>query len=363
MATTSSSVRLFVFPGGKPGRRVNGHQATCSTPYYSALQEKKLGREICRAAAIFLFTLCVAQFSFAQTPSQPGGGKIPPGLAQKQAFVQSLVENASSAEHIQASQDAEVLSLIALAKNNYASAVAGLKNGNTAVAENQLNEIMYRWILLLSLQMQSANSVALAAMPESKKLPEGYIKLLGSVEFLEKSYRSYVKLTAPQPVGALSGEDEKSAIFAEGLAEARVNAAMGQKDDAIRALKNVAHLMRFTINRVLDSVKVDYAMKFKTTAEEYAYELEHNRSYLELVPVAIAEFNPLDDEKLAIGKLVEKNRLAIEQARGYAEQQDYQRALATVHSGIGFLELALKTAGLVAPYVWISSNDNLAFGE
>jgi hypothetical protein len=39
------------------------------------------------------------------------------------------------------------------------------------------------------------------------------------------------------------------------------------------------------------------------------------------------------------------------------------RALATVHSGIGFLELALKTAGLIAPYVWISSNDYLAFVE
>ena len=314
-------------------------------------------------AAIFLLILCVTPFAFAQASGQPGDGKDSPVLAQKQAFVQSLVENASSAECIKASQDAEVLSLVALTKNNYVSVVAGLRNGEVAAAENQLNEVMYRWILLLSLQMQSANSVALAANQDGKMLPESYGKLLGTLGFLEKSYRSYVKRAAPPPVGASLKEDEKIARFAEGLAEARMQATMGRWGGALRALSNVAQLMRSAMNRVLDSVAVNYAMKFKTPAEEYAYELERNRSYLELVPVAIARFNPMDDERLAIGKLVEKNRLAIEQASNHAGQQDYQRALATVHTGVGFLELALKTAGLVAPFVRLPSNDYMAFVE
>ena len=374
MATNSLPGRLFDAPGGlldgKLGRWVRCSQGTgCAAQ--SFLQEKEYGREIanlkgvCRAAAIFLLALCVTQFVFAQTLEQAGGGKSPSGLAQKQAFVQSLVENASSAEYIKASQDAEVLSLVALAKSNYASALAGLRNGDFAVAENQLNEVMYRWILLLSLQMQSTHSVTLAARQPggSKELPESYGKLLGTLEFLEKSYRNYVKHAVSQPVDASLKGGEISARFAEGLAEARVHVTMGQKDGALRALSDVAQLMRSAINRVLDSVAVDYALKFKTPAEEYTYELERNRSYFELVPVAIAEFNPMNDEKLAIKKLVEQNRLAIEQARNYAELQDYQRALETVHTGMGFLELALKTAGLVAPYVWMSSNDYLAFVE
>ena len=353
----------------KPSRWVRcNHGTGCADEPF--LQERKYGggianlKGVFRVVFIFLLTLCVTQFAFAQTLEQADGGKNSSGLAQKQAFVQSLVENASSAEYIKANQDVEVRNLVALAKGNYASALAGLRKGDFTVAENQLNEVMYRWILLLSLQMQSTHSVALAARQpiESKELPESYGKLLGTLEFLEKSYRSYVKRAVP-PVDASLKEDEKSVHFAEGLAEARMHATLGQKDGALRALSEVAQLMRSTINRVLDSVAVDYALKFKTPAEEYTYELERNRSYFELVPVAIAEFSPMNDERLAIKKLVEQNRLAIEQARNYAELQDYQRALETVHTGMGFLELALKTAGLIAPYVWMPSNDYLAFVE
>lgn len=374
MANLSLSGRLFAFfnewLGGNLSRwlrcnTVNGYAAHHFHQGMERGKEIARSERVCRAVAIFLLTLCAAQFAFAQPLGQPDGGKISPGLVQKQAFVQSLVENASLAEYIQASQDTEVLSLVALAKHNYASALAGLRNGDIAVAENQLNEVMYRWILLLSLQMQPTNPVAPAARQpvEGKRLPESYGKLLGTLEFLEMSYRSYEKRAAPPPVDASLNGDGQSARLAEGLAEARRHVAMGQEDGALRALKNVAQLMKPAINRMLDSVAVDYALKFKTPAEEYAYELERNRSYLELVPVAIAEFNPMDDEKLAIKKLVEKNRLAIGQARNHAEQQDYQRALDTVHTGMGFLELALKTAGLVAPYIWISSNDYLAFVE
>lgn len=314
---------------------------------------------ICPAAAIFLLTLCVTQFAFAQAPVQPGGGNIQAGLAQKQAFVHGLAENASAAERMRASHDAEALSLVALAKDNYASALAGLKNGDSAGAEKQLNEVMSRWILLLSLRMHSTDSVALAVKQrvESKKLLESYEKLLESVEFLEISYRGYVKRAGLSPVAASLSENPELARFAEGMAEARMHASMGRMDGALRALSNVAQLMRSAMNRVLDSVAVDYTMKFETLAEEYAYELERSRSYLELVPLAIAEFKPAEDKKLTIGNLVEQNRLAIEQAREYAGQRDYHRALATVYAGMGFLELALSTAGLVAPYVWLSPYD------
>lgn len=311
------------------------------------------------AAAIFLLTLCVTQIAFAQAPVQPGDGNIPAGLAQKQAFVHGLVENSSAAERIHANHDAEALSLAALAKDNYASALAGLRNGDFADAEKQLNEAMSKWMLLLSLRMHSTDSVAFAVKQrvENKKLLESYEKLLGSVEFLETSYRGYLKRVGLSPAAASLSEDAELARFAEGMAEVRMHASMGRVDSALQTLSNVAQLMRSAMNRVLGSVTVDYTMKFKTLSEEYAYELERNRSYLELVPLAVTEFKPTDDEKLTIGKLVEQNRLAIEQAREYAGQQEYDRALAAVYAGMGLLELALSTAGLVAPYVWLPPYD------
>lgn len=334
-----------------------------------------------RATAILLLTLCATQFALAQAPEQPGGGNMPAGLAQKQAFVQGLVENTSAIERFQTSQDVEAINLVFFAKDSQASAIARLKNGDFAGAEKLLNEAISRWILLLSLRMHSADSVALGAKQrvervyasrgqppdteaftarlrvESKRLQENHEKLQGSIEFLETPYRDYVKRAGRSPVGVPLIEDRELARFAERMSETKMHTAMGRNDGALRSLSNVAQLVRSAMNRLLNSVTVDYTMKFESLAEEYAYELKRNSSYLELIPLVIIEFKPTDDETPIIGKLVKENYLAIEQAREYAEKQDYQRALTTVYAATGFLELALCTAGLVAPYVWLSPYD------
>lgn len=294
-----------------------------------------------RKAVLVLF-LGVAQVALAQPPAPQGAGGVPAGLVQKQAFARSLVEDAAVAERIKASQDAEALRLFALAKENYASALASVKGGDYAKAEQQFNDAMSA--------MGKARRLAPDAAALAAKQRAEYAEKLQSVEGLEKSYRSYLKHIGRKPGAAGSETDESATLGISRLLEAaRRHAAENRPGDALRALNKAEQVMQSALNRVLGSATLDYALKFETPAEEFAFELERNRSYVELVPVAIAEYKPKEESKQIIEVLVKQSREAVEQARSYAEQKDYQRALASVRSGTEYLMNALGIAGLVVP--------------
>lgn len=292
--------------------------------------------------AAFLLSLGVMQVALAQTPAPQGAGGIPGGLAQKQAFARSLVEDAAVAERIKASQDAEALRLFSLAKESYALALGSIKSGDYAAAEQQFNEAMSA--------MGKARRLAPDAAALAAKQRAEYAEKLQGVESLEKSYRSYLKSTKRKPGAAGSETDESATLGISRLLEAaRKHAAENRPGDALRALDKAEQVMRSALNRVLGSATLDYALKFETPAEEFAFELERNRSYVELVPVAIAEYKPKEEARQIIEVLVRQSREAVEQARSYAEQKDYQRALASVRSGTEYLMNALGVAGLVVP--------------
>ncbi|TXT27234.1 MAG: hypothetical protein FD134_140 [Gallionellaceae bacterium] len=292
--------------------------------------------------AVLVIFLGVAQIALAQTPAPQGAGGVPAGLVQKQAFARSLVEDAAVAERIKASQDTEALRLFALAKENYASAIASVKGGDYANAEQQFNDAMSA--------MGKARRLAPDAAALAAKQRAEYAEKLQSVEGLEKSYRSYLKNAGRKPGAAGSETDESASLGISRLLEAaKRHAAENRPGDALRALDKAEQVMRSALNRVLGSTTLDYAMKFETPAEEFAFELERNRSYVELVPVAIAEYKPKEESRQIIEVLVNQSREAVEQARGYAAQKDYQRALASVRSGTEYLMNALGVAGLVVP--------------
>ncbi len=290
---------------------------------------------------VFVVLFCwLAQGAFAQAPAQQSGGNIPAGLAQKQSFARSLIEDASVAARIQASQDAEALRLFALAKDSYSSALAAIKDGNFASAEKQLNDAM-------SAMGKARRQVPDAAALVVKQQAE-YEEKMKSVESLKKSYLGYLKSNGKKP-GSTDTDESASLGISRLMDAARNHAKDGHPGDALRALEKAEQVMRSALNRVLGSKVLDYTPKFETPDEEYAYELDRNRSLLELIPVAIAQLKPTEETKKNIEGLVERNRVALEQAREYAGQQDYRRALASIHTGTGYLQLSLSAAGLVLP--------------
>ena len=287
---------------------------------------------------VVFFTLGVVHSALAQAQQATGG--IPAGLAQKQAFARSMVEDASTAERIQASQDAEALRLFTSAKDTYSRALAAIKDGDFVSAEKQLNEAMSA----IGKARRLAPDVAALAIKQRTE----YEKKLESVEALEKSYRSFLKNAGRKSGVSGNNTDEFASLGISRLVEAaKKHAKENHPDDALRTLDKAEQVMRSALNRVMGSSVVVSDGKFETPAEEYAFELEINHSYLESIPVAIAQFKPTDEAKLNIENLVKQNNEAIEQARVYAGQKDYSRALASVRTGTEYLLNALAVAGLV----------------
>lgn len=285
-----------------------------------------------------LLVLGVVHSAHAQT--QQGAGSIPAGLAQKQAFARSMFEDASTAERVQASQDAEAMRLYSLAKETYARALVAIKDGDFPAAEKQLNEAMSA--------MGKARRLAPDAAALASKQQAEYKEKLESVQSLEKSYLANLK-SAQKKSGATNSETEASAKMGISrlMEAARKHASENRLGDALRALEKAEQVMRSAMNRVMDSVVIEYTEKFDTPAEEYTFELERNRSYLEAIPVAIAEFKPAEEAKHSIKNMVEQNREAVEQARVYAGKKDYNHALESVRTGTEYLLNALAVAGLV----------------
>lgn len=289
---------------------------------------------------IGLLALGVAQASFAQVPAQQGGGDIPLGLSQKQVFARGLIEDAAVVKRIQASQDAEAQRLLAQAGDSYSAALVSLKGGDFASAEKQLNESMSA---IGKARRRAPDVAALAA-----KQRADYQKSLESIESLQKSYLSYLKRAKSTSASSSGDTDDRATLGIAKLVEtAKAHAKDGRMADALQALEKAEQVMKSALGRVLGATTLEYTQKFETLAEEYAFELERNRSYLELVPVAIDELKPTEDAKQTIENLVEQDRAAIDLAREYEKLRDYAKAVANVRAGTSYLQLALSTAGLV----------------
>ncbi|MDH4283781.1 MAG: hypothetical protein OEV35_00530 [Gallionellaceae bacterium] len=292
--------------------------------------------------AALLLALGVAHFAHAQAPAPQGAGGVPAALVQKQSFARSLVEDAATAERIKASPDPEAQRLLAAAKESYSSALAAMKDGDYAAAEKQLNEAMSA--------MGKARRLAPDAAALIAKQRAEYAERLQGVEALEKSYLSTIKNAKHKPGSKESEADNSASMGISRLLEAaRKHAKENRFGDALRTLDKAEQVTRAALNRVLGSTTIDYAMKFDSPAEEFAFELERNRSYVDLVPIAIAEYKPKEEARQTIDALVKLSREAVDQARVFADKKDYQRALESVRSATEYLMNALGVAGLIVP--------------
>lgn len=289
---------------------------------------------------VLFLALGVMQIAHAQAPASQAG--IPPNLLQKQSFARSLVEDATVAERIKASQDPEAQRLFAAAKESYSHALTAIKNGDYAAAEKHLNEAMSG--------MSKARRLAPDAAALAAKQQAEYAEKLQSVEALEKSYLSYLKSAKRKPGSKVSETDSSATLGISRLLEAaKRHANENRPGDALRTLDKAEQVLRSALNRVLGSATLDYAMKFESPAEEFAFELERNRSYVDLVPVAITEYKPKEETRQTIDILVRQSHDAVAQAKAFAEKKDYQKAMESVRSATEYLMNALGVAGLVVP--------------
>lgn len=276
---------------------------------------------------------------------RPGGsrpGAVQPGeppLAQKELLVRKLIED--STRRVTANPSEAAQRHLAGAREQQAEALAALKTGDFPGAEQHLHAAM----------RAATEALRLAPDPRHRTsaLEERYARLQAGVEALTASYGRHLLRARGLPPGAPLPADAELAR-AGGLTDrARALAGEQRPDEAARLLGEAEQVLLRALPGVLGTETLDYAQRFETQAEEYTYEAERHRSYLALVPLALAELRPAPEAALRVERHVSESRALLEAARRLAEGKNYAEALKNVRAGTGRLQQALTAAGLALP--------------
>jgi tetratricopeptide (TPR) repeat protein len=294
-------------------------------------------------APIVVVAIGAVSVALAQTPMQQIGDGAPPELVQKRIFVQGLVEDQSVADRISASQQSEAKQLLELARDNYSKAIAALSGKDFKKAESQLDAAL------------SDIGKARRLVPDTEALVAkqraDYEMLLDRVESLEKSYLSYSRRVKLQPDAPAGGSGERIANDINlTLDSAKSFAKAGRWDKALRETEKANQELKFEMGRVLGLMAIEYIKSFDTPSDEYAHAVERDHNLLDLIPVVVSELQPSEDINTTIEDLKDQNTAVMDLAGEYAKLKDYSKALIYAHSGIGYLEVALTSAGLILPH-------------
>lgn len=283
---------------------------------------------------------CVAAYAAqgeAKVPS-PAVSASRQLVEQKAAFLKRVFSDSPAIRRIEAGNNAEARKFLASAQENFRNAVLSIKNNDIAGADKQLNEAT--WLI------GKARQLVPDPLARNVEHRVRYAQMLDSIESLRISYQRHLQRARPQPPEAADALLVKVAQLVD---RAKGHAESEQVVQANKSLAEAERTLMTGLGRVLGSKTIEYAQRFETPAEEYAYELERNRGYADLIPIALDGFKPRGEAVREARQFVDANRGLREQAQRHAAAEDYHSALTALRSGTAQLQSALAAAGLHVP--------------
>lgn len=257
-------------------------------------------------------------------------------VEQKEGLVKRLLADSPAAKRVEGSGNAEARKHLAAAQDAYNKALAAIKANDLNSADKQLNEAT--WMLGKARQ--------LVPDPVTRNIEHRvrYAQMVESVESLKATYQRHLQR------GRINAAADAQMIKAVQLIDSAKNQANAEQlEQANRTLGEAEKLLMVNIGRVLGTRTIEYAQRFESPTEEYGFELDRNRSYGELIPIALAEFKPSSEAIRQVNYFVETNRQMREQAQQHAAKKNYREALVAIRGGTGYLQSALGAAGLHVP--------------
>jgi cellobiose-specific phosphotransferase system component IIA len=287
---------------------------------------------LCMAACLAIVVECA--------PAADGAGAESARLtAQKEALVRRVLDESPASKRIAASSNAEAKNAMAEARSLLQKAVALLGSGDVAGAEKLLNDAMR--------QIGKARQLVPDTVSRTSETRARYAELLTVVDSLRASFEKHLtRLRAVQSTGNNERAYNKAL---EDIENAKNYANVEQLRDATRAIASAEHQLLVGLTGMLGTNTLEYKQGFESQAAEYAFELDRNQSYEDLVPAALAEFKPSVDARRLISRYLDSNQTMREAAQQHAAKQNYAAALNSLRSGTQNLQRALGAAGLVVP--------------
>ena len=259
-------------------------------------------------------------------------------IEQKEALVRRLLADPQMRERAEAMSEAARRQLQAAA-SMHARSVEHLKRGEHEQAEAALDDAMRA--------VGRSRRLAPDSLQRAVEERVRYERLLAGVEALRGAYERHLQ----------GKPDELREALEANLAQARAAFAAGRSPEALRALERAETGLLHGLNRVLGAGTLQYTVQFDSPQSEYRYELERNRSYAALVPVALNELRPAGDGLQLVNRYVETNEALVALAARQAERSEWSAALGSVKTGTSYLQRALGAAGLVVPQAIRDRND------
>jgi hypothetical protein len=286
-------------------------------------------------AASLLAGYAGAAAAQADRPSATGAPS-PELVRQKQALAQRLLADAPALARIAASGNAEAAQQLERARARHGSASGALQAGDYTAANALLNEA----IAAIGRARQLAPDPAGRADEERGR----YDQLLAGIDSLRESYREHLS-----HLGREAGNDAAWATVSQLVERARALAAGQRVGEANRVLLRAESAQLDAFGAVLAGRTLDYTPHFGEPADEFRFELERHRSYVELVPLAVAELRPGADASKLVARYVDRGEQLRRTAQQRAAASDYATALTSIRAGTAYLQRALLAAGLAVP--------------
>lgn len=268
----------------------------------------------------------------------PGTGRA--ALENKTRLVSVLLAQSPAVQRIPGSGNAEAIKMLADARALHDAAAGEAAAGRTDAAIGMLNQSLQKISLAARLVPDPAQQLALERAR--------YTALKESTRAFANMHQGLLARMAERKAGPPAPAFDSDKVNAV-LAQAADHAAANRYVQANTALQGAYNSVVASLNRLLMAKTIVYDKTFDTPADEYRHELARNRSYEDLVPLALMQLKPAPEIAAQSERSAQESRVLRDTAQQQAGRGDYAAALKTLHEATGHLQRSLRIAGVVVP--------------
>lgn len=254
-------------------------------------------------------------------------------LSQKAMMLEAYLGSQKVADVLSSGEQKNV-EVVERARADLTDGADALGKGDLKRAEQSLNAGLRQ---ISTLVLQQGNR---AANPAVKK---------DEFKARRRQIDSFVRsLEVGSDPSSLSPWTGRLAVARKGLLQADELFGQEKFAEAHARLVSIYEDVVVIVSEARRNQSIIYRLTFATPADEYAYELERNKSYEILVDIAVAEQQKSDKAlRPYISKLVGQSRELQEQAKVQAAGGDHAKAIGTLEAATRHLVQALRSAGVM----------------
>lgn len=276
----------------------------------------------------------------AQGTPEIGASYLPVTLERKQRLVQLLLAQSPAVKRIPQSNSSQAKKKLAEAQSLYAKAEGESSAGRTEAAIKLLDESLR--------QIASASSLVPDSVEQAARERSRNVELreaINTFQTLHKSLLSRMSTNKLQVPAVAANIDRIDSMVDK--ADALV--AEGNQHEANVVLNTTYKMVVSTLNKILAAETIVYGLKFDSPADEFRHELARNRSYEELIPIALAQLNTARETATLAERSAQQSRDLRAAAQKQASGGDDRAAVKTIQVATSHLQRSLRIAGVVLP--------------